>query len=125
MRIVNFLIFLFLVLLLVLAAILILTVPKEYGYQLYGFIVIALVWVFVLVYQKTSFYPHNIKSLPKNRWYHIFEKQRKSGKFIFTLVEMNKYGLTNKKRTLVHNENIHEPYFRINNNRELETVPIR
>jgi hypothetical protein len=106
----------------VFATILILAIPKEYGYQYYGFGIYISVWILILLYQKASFYPHNIKSLPKDRLYYIFEKNRVRGKHIFKLAELHGNGFTGKKWTLVHDENIETPCFRIDKKREFQPV---
>lgn len=120
MRIVNFLIVLFLLFFMTLATIFLLAIPKEYGYQPYGFGMLILSWIFVVLYPKTSFYPHSIKSLPKERLYYIFEKNRLRKKHIFKLAELHGDGFTGKKWTLVHDKNIEAPCFRINKDGELQ-----
>ncbi len=122
MRILNFLIFLIILLLLAAGAIVLLAIPKEYGYQPYGWGVLVLGWLGTMLYPAMPFYPHSIKSLPKERLYVIYAKNRLGEKHLFKLAELHGNGFTGKKWTLVHDENIETPCFRIDKKGELQLV---
>lgn len=90
---------------------------------IYGLIILAASWILLFLYQRASFYPHNLESLPKDRLYVVADKDRSDGKFLFKLRELYGNGHLGNSWTLVHNENIYETCFRIDKERGF--VPIR